>query len=69
VQQFAALRAELAAAPEGEHRGIRARYQLDEAHWQWEEAAWRDRLTADPTLLRSYQAHFHYLRALLGPRG
>jgi hypothetical protein len=69
VQQFAAIRAELAVAPEAQHPAIRERYHLDESAWRREEAAWQARLHADGPLLQAYLTHFRYLRALLGPRG
>ena len=59
------MRAELATAPEGEHASIQARFGLDPATWQLEEAHWQRVLAGDKDLFARYLKQFQYCRSLL----
>src|SRR5205085_12003764 len=65
LDQLAALRAELALAPEAEHAETRLRFGLDGAAYIEEEAHWQKRFAQDKTLFQTYVQRFQYFRALL----
>jgi len=65
VEQLAAMRAELASSPEGEHPAVRQRFGLDDATWALEEAHWQRKLAVDKDLFGQYLKRFQYCRALL----
>jgi hypothetical protein len=68
VDQLAAMRAELALAPESEHAAVRLRFGLDDGTWPHEEAHWQRKFAADKDLFQTYVKRFQYFRALLAPR-
>lgn len=65
VEQLAAMRAELATAPDSEHAAVRQRFGLDDRTWELEEAHWQGRLATDKDLFARYLKSFQYCRSLL----
>jgi hypothetical protein len=68
VEQLAAMRAEVATAPEAEHAGVFERFGLDPATLELEEAHWQRRLAREPDLFQRYLRQFQYCRSLLQRR-
>jgi hypothetical protein len=65
MEQLAAMRAEIALAPEAEQPGVMQRFGLDRATWEQEETHWQRRLAADQELFKRYLRQFQYCRSLL----
>jgi hypothetical protein len=65
VEQLAAMRAEIAVAPEAEHPAVLQRFGLDATTWDLEEQHWQRRLAADKDLFARYLRQFQYCRSLL----
>jgi hypothetical protein len=65
VEQLAAMRAEVATSPEGDHPAVLQRFGLDAATWELEEAHWQRRLATAPDLFQRYLRQFQYCRSLL----
>jgi len=65
LEQLAAMRAEIATAPEGEHPNVLQRFGLDSATWENEETHWQRKLAGDENLFKRYLRQFQYCRSLL----
>ena len=65
LEQLAAMRAEIALAPEAEQPGVMSRFGLDATTWEQEEAHWQRRLAGDQDLFKRYLRQFQYCRSLL----
>jgi hypothetical protein len=65
LEQLAAMRADMALAPEGEQPGVMQRFGLDPTTWEQEEAHWQRRLAGDQDLFKRYLRQFQYCRSLL----
>jgi hypothetical protein len=65
LEQLAAMRAEIASAPDAEQTGVMQRFGLDAATWEEEETHWQRRLAGDQELFKRYLRQFQYCRSLL----
>ena len=65
LEQLAAMRAEIAMAPDAEQPGVMQRFGLDPTTWEQEEAHWQRRLAGDQDLFKRYLRQFQYCRSLL----
>jgi hypothetical protein len=65
LEQLAAMRAEIATAPEGEQSSVLQRFGLDSTTWQTEESHWQRKLAGDENLFKRYLRQFQYCRSLL----
>jgi hypothetical protein len=65
VEQLAAMRAEIATAPDGDQPAVLQRFGLDSASWEKEEAHWQRKLALDEPLFKRYLRQFQYCKSLL----
>jgi hypothetical protein len=65
LQQWAAVRAEIATQPDSEHEAIKGRFGLDGTTWPEEERHWQRQLATEAALFAQYVRHFQYCKSLL----
>jgi len=65
LEQLAAMRAEIANAPDAEQPDVMQRFGLDPVTWEEEETHWQRRLAGDQELFKRYLRQFQYCRSLL----
>jgi hypothetical protein len=65
LERLAAMRAEIATAPEGDQPNVLERFGLDSTSWQNEETHWQRKLAGDENLFKRYLRQFQYCRSLL----
>lgn len=65
VEQLAAMRAEIATAPDGDQPAVLQRFGLDSISWEKEEAHWQRKLALDEALFKRYLRQFQYCKSLL----